>query len=76
MEPVVNGLEKDYSDQVEFRRLDVNSQDGKAAFKYYKLLGHPGYVILNSASEVLWVGIGEKSEAELVEQISTNLSTP
>jgi hypothetical protein len=76
MEPVVNGLEKVYSDQVEFRRLDANSKDGEAAFKYYKLLGHPGYVILNPEGEVLWSGIGEKSESEMTQQLISVIKTP
>lgn len=76
MEPVVNGLSEVYSDKIEFRWLDVNSDEGGAASKYYKLLGHPGYVILNSAGEVLWSGIGEKSETELIQQISTIFAIP
>ena len=76
MEPVVNGLEKVYNDQVEFRWLDANSEDGEAAFKYYKLLGHPGYVILNPKGDVLWSGVGEKPEAELNQQILSIIKTP
>lgn len=76
MEPVVNGIEEEYSDQIDFRWLDVNSQDGGAAFKYFKLIGHPGYVILDPDGKVLWSGIGEKSEAELIQQISAIFATP
>jgi hypothetical protein len=76
MEPVVNGINDAYSDQIDFRRLDVNSKDGGAAFKYYKLIGHPGYVILDPDGKVLWSGIGEKSEDELIQQITAILTTP
>ena len=76
MEPVVNGLNEVYRDQIEFRWLDANTPDGKGAFNYYKLLGHPGYVILNPEGEVLWSGIGEKSEVELIQQISAVLTPP
>jgi len=76
MKPVVNGLREVYSEEIEFRWLDANIPDGRAAFQYYNLLGHPGYVILNPEGEVLWSGIGEKSEAELTQQILTILETP
>ena len=76
MEPVVNGLEEVYADKIEFQRLDANSADGRAAFKYYKLLGHPGYVILNPDGAILWSGIGEKTETELIQQISNILTAP
>ena len=76
MEPVVNGINDAYGDQIDFRRLNVNSPDGLEAFKYYKLIGHPAYVILNPDGQVVWSGIGEKSEAEMIQQITAILPTP
>jgi len=72
MEPVVNGLEQDYIDQVDFRRLDANSE-GKSAFESYRLLGHPSYVILNPSGDVVWTSIGEKTREDLENQILSAL---
>ena len=74
MEPVVNGLEQDYGDQVDFRRLDVNGA-GKSAFEAYRLLGHPSYIILNKNGEVVWSSVGEKSREDLENQILSALET-
>jgi len=76
MEPVVNGLEEAYGDKIDVRRLDANSEDGGAAFRYYQLLGHPSYVILNPEGQVLWSGLGELSEADLSQQIMAVLTEP
>lgn len=58
MEPVVNGLEEKYSTQVEFRSLNATGE-GAAAFRAYGLPGHPSYVVVNPAGDVLWLGFGE-----------------
>jgi hypothetical protein len=76
MEPVVNGINEAYGDNIDFRKLNVNTTDGGAAFKYFKLIGHPAYVVLNPDGQVLWSGIGEKSEDELVQQITAIMPTP
>ena len=69
MQPIVNGLENEYIDQIEFRNLDANDAEGKQAFQAYRLLGHPSYILLNMTGEVLWTGIGEQA----VEQIKIQL---
>jgi hypothetical protein len=73
MEPVVNGLEEEYREQVEFRSLNANT-DGKQAFQAYALPGHPGYVILNSGGEVLWRGFGEQSRENIAVEIKLLLT--
>ena len=76
MDPVVNGLEETYGDKIDMHWLDANSADGRAAFRYYQLLGHPSYVILNPEGQVLWSGLGELSEASLSQQITAVLTEP
>ncbi len=39
MLPIVNGLTQDYMDKIAFIKLNAN-EAGKAAFAYYRLLGH------------------------------------
>ena len=72
MLPVVDGLEVDYNDQVEFQRLDANSQFGRIAFQAYGLRGHPSFVIINPEGRVLWLGLGEQSK-EVVNQAIRDL---
>lgn len=74
MEPVVNGLEQEYGDQVDFRKLDVNGE-GRSAFEAYRLLGHPSYIILNKNNEVVWSSVGEKPSEEIEKQILLALGT-
>ena len=74
MEPVVNGLEETYRDQIEFRALDVNSVEGEKAFRAYALPGHPGFVLLNLEGEVLWKGFGEQGAESLATQLESFLN--
>ena len=74
MEPVVNGLDHEYGDQVDFRKLDVNGE-GKSAFEAYRLLGHPSYIILNKNNEVVWSSVGVKSREDLENQVLSALRT-
>ena len=73
MEPVVNGLEEIYSSEIEFRRIDANSQEGKPVFQHYNLQGHPSYVLLSPSGEILWQGLGEQLSEVLQEKIMTAL---
>lgn len=58
MEPIVDGLEKNYQEDIIFIRLNADT-DGNATFNHYNLIGHPSYVLLNPDGEVLWSGVGE-----------------
>jgi hypothetical protein len=69
MVPVVNGLEEKYQDEVEFRKIDVNSPTGKSTFQAYSLRGHPGFVLLSPDGTTLWSGVGEQPAELLEEQI-------
>ena len=69
MVPVVDGLKEKYQDQVEFRQIDANSPEGKAAYQAYNLRGHPGFVLLSPDGTTLWTGIGEQPAEILEEQI-------
>ena len=69
MQPVVNGLNETYKDQIEFRELDANAPDGQQAFRAYALPGHPGYVLLNPEGEVLWMGFGEQNHGDIETQL-------
>lgn len=62
MQPIVDGLEKEYLESVEFERINASTNEGLALFNAYGLFGHPSYLILDETGEVLWQSIGEQSE--------------
>ena len=76
MEPVVDGLEGVYDAQVEFRRIDANSPDGREIFQAYGLRGHPSFVVINPQGEVLWTGLGEQPEEMLAQALQGVLNNP
>jgi hypothetical protein len=65
MTPVVNGLEAKFGSQISFRILNAGIGEGKDAFEFYRLPGHPSYVMLNPEGEILWQAFGPQSEATL-----------
>jgi hypothetical protein len=72
MQPVVDGLEDEYHDHIEFQRLDANSQDGGDAFRAFGLRGHPSFVIIDPQGAVLWLSLGEQPR-EVIGQILDDL---
>ena len=73
MQPIVDGLESEYSDRIEFRTLDANSDEGGQAFRAYNLRGHPSYILLNLAGEILWTGLGEQTASQIKPQLDAAL---
>ncbi len=74
MTPVVNGLETTFGGQVDIRSIDANSAQGRRNFQYYRLLGHPSYVILDPQGEVLWSGFGLQSPGALEDEVQEAIS--
>ena len=62
MQPIVNGLEVEYDGQIEFRRINAITDQGVEIYNFFGLRGHPSYVLLNPAGEILWQGLGEQPE--------------
>ena len=76
MEPVVDGLEEKYVDEIEVRRIESSGGAGLEAFRSYSLRGHPAYVILKPSGELDWKGLGELSSEILDKQILAALNKP
>ena len=75
MEPIVNGLEQEYGDQMLF--LKVNALDGgngEAAFNNSRLPGHPAFLIFQPDGEELWRSFGDVSYEQLSENVDEILS--
>jgi hypothetical protein len=68
MKPVVDGLEVDYGERVVFMQLDAENA-GRDAFVTFGLRGHPSFVIIDTAGEILWQSIGEQPRGRLEQAI-------
>jgi len=69
MRPIVDGLEQAYDDRIDFRRYNIDSEDGEAWASQYRLRGHPAFLLLNSQGQESWRYLGviprETIETEL-----------
>ena len=61
MQPIVDGLEKQYQESVEFVRINASTTEGLEIFNTYSLLGHPSYLVLDETGKILWQSVGEQS---------------
>jgi len=61
MQPIVDGLESEYIELVEFERINASTNEGLALFDAYGLFGHPSYLILDETGEILWQSVGEQT---------------
>ncbi|QPC83108.1 hypothetical protein G4Y79_01660 [Phototrophicus methaneseepsis] len=64
MQPIVNGLEEEYSDSVAFRYLNANT-DGAVAFEQLGLRGHPAFVIFLPDGREVSRSVGLQDEISL-----------
>ena len=60
MQPIVDGLETEYSGLVEFTQINASTPEGLEIFNSYRLFGHPSYLILDDTGKVLWQSVGEQ----------------
>lgn len=69
MQPIVNGFEREFSQQLAFEQRDANTEDGKAAMRTYGLRAHPSYVIVAPDGQLLWQFTGLLSADALRQQV-------
>ena len=58
-------LRAEYGDHVEFVTVDANSRAGADFADLYNIRGHPGFVAINAAGEVVHAALGPFEEEEL-----------
>lgn len=61
MQPIVDGLETEYRESVEFIQINASTPEGLEIFNSYGLFGHPSYLILDDTGKVLWQSVGEQA---------------
>lgn len=69
----MNGIEEEFSNNVAVLRLDANQKEGQAAFRFYRLQGHPSFVLLDHQGEVLWTGLGVQEAETIISQIRNEI---
>ena len=65
MQPIVNGLENEYHESVEFIYINASTTEGLEIFNAYSLFGHPSYLILDDSGKVLWQSVGEQPAEDI-----------
>jgi thiol:disulfide interchange protein len=69
MQPIVNGLEAEFREQLAFVHVDANTEDGQALMRAYGLRGHPSYVIVASDGQAHWQFTGSFQADALRRQV-------
>jgi hypothetical protein len=65
MQPIVDGLETEYSESVEFKQINASTNEGLEIFNSYGLFGHPSYLILDETGGILWQSVGEQPAEDI-----------
>ncbi|MCJ7734039.1 MAG: hypothetical protein MUP11_05785 [Anaerolineales bacterium] len=73
MQPIVDGLETEYRELVEFERINASTNQGLKIFNTYGLFGHPSYLILDETGEILWQSVGEQTGEFIENALQTAL---
>ncbi len=70
MQPIVNGLQEDYQDQVTFVSLNAkDSADGEAIFQDLGLPGHPSIVIYTKDEKEIYRQFGIEEDLSLINKL-------
>jgi hypothetical protein len=65
MQPIVNGLEPEFEEQIVFQHVDANGEEGRKTMSAYGLRGHPSYAIVDVDGSALWTAVGQLSAEQL-----------
>ena len=72
MQPIVNGFEQQYSDDMAFVYLNANT-DGASIYQSLGLRGHPAYVIFSLEGEEVFRTLGYQEETILEQAIQEHI---
>ena len=75
MQPIVNGLQDVYNDQVTFVSLDAgDDEEGEAIFNNLGLRGHPAVLIFMADGEEVFRQLGGVDETILIDKLDETLA--
>lgn len=69
MNPIVDGIQQEANGRYEVIKLNVLAE-GKDAFAYYRLTGHPSYIVFTANGERAWSHVGLRTREELLAQLT------
>lgn len=58
MRSIVNGLEAEYGDRIDFRRYNIITDEGNAWATGYGLRGHPAFLLVDEQGQEQWRYVG------------------
>jgi hypothetical protein len=65
MQPIVNGLELEFEEQIVFQHVDANTETGRTTMSIYGLRGHPSYAIVDVDGSARWTATGQLPAEQL-----------
>lgn len=68
MNPIVDGIKQEAEGRYEVIKLNALAE-GKAAFEYYRLPGHPSYIVFTADGARVWSHVGIRTREELLGQL-------
>lgn len=71
MQPIVDGLEKDYGEQIAFKWVNADKGDGPQIIRAYNILGHPTVLLVAEDGHELQRMVGPQS----IETLNAALAT-
>lgn len=71
MQPIVDGLEQAYSDEIAFKRINADKDDGPKIIKAYNILGHPTVLLIADDGRELARFVGPQSTETLKAALGT-----
>lgn len=76
MQPIVDGLENEYGEIVEFKRINASTVEGREIFNAYSLIGHPAFLVLDEQGGIIWQSVGEQPGDEIESALMDALDHP
>src|SRR5262245_38889808 len=74
MQPIVDGLERDYEGQIFVQRVNAYEGDGPAIMAAYQIKGHPTFLIIDRQGQEVNRLIGPQSPEKLAEALQPVLT--
>jgi thiol:disulfide interchange protein len=69
MQPIVNGLEAEFREELVFEYQDATTPEGRAIMEAFGIRGHPTILVVAPDGTRLWVATGSMDAATLRTQI-------
>jgi mono/diheme cytochrome c family protein len=75
MTPIVDGLERQYGDQIAFQRVNATEGDGPAIMRAYRVQGHPTILIFDRQGQEVSRLVGPQPAEKLAELLQQLLAS-